>query len=108
VRGGCRASDPGHRLPRVQLAGVDIEPGQIASARQHLTGAGLEADLRVADGRQLPHGDGSFDHVWMLWLLEHLTKDDTLEVVREARRVLAPGGTITAIEVDYPTVQLGR
>jgi SAM-dependent methyltransferase len=97
----------GIAFPRVQLAGVDIEPRQIAAAREHLAGAGLEADLRVADGRQLSYANGSFDHVWMMWLLEHLTESDTVEVLREARRILAPGGTITAIEVDYATVQLG-
>ena len=97
----------GGAFPGVQLTGVDIEPGQIAAARAHLTARGLEADLRVADGRQLPFADGSFDHVWMMWLLERLTEEGAMAVLREARRVLVPGGTITAIEADYATVRFG-
>ncbi|MCA1701109.1 MAG: class I SAM-dependent methyltransferase [Actinobacteria bacterium] len=88
-------------FPRLQVSGVDIEPRQLEFAGGHLARAGAIADLRVADGRALPYADAAFDHVWMMWFLEHLR--DPLPALREARRVLAPGGRITAIEADYST-----
>ena len=91
----------GQEFPGVRLYGVDIEPKQLDYARGHLERAGVEATLVEADATALPFGDESFDHVWMMWFLEHVA--DPLAVLREARRVLVESGTITAIEVDYST-----
>jgi ubiquinone/menaquinone biosynthesis C-methylase UbiE len=91
----------GQEYPGVELFGVDIEQKQLDFARGHLQRSGVEATLREADALALPFTDGSFDHVWMMWFLEHV--GDPIAVLREARLVLVPGGRITAIEVDYST-----
>ena len=91
----------GQEFPGVRLTGVDIEPKQLDFARGHLERAGVEATLLQADALELPFADESFDHIWMMWFLEHIA--DPPGVLREARRVLVPGGVITAIEVDYST-----
>jgi SAM-dependent methyltransferase len=91
----------GQEFHGVRLHGVDIEPKQLEFARGHLTRAGVEATLLEADALALPFEDESFDHVWMMWFLEHLA--DPHAALREARRVLVRGGAITAIEVDYAT-----
>jgi ubiquinone/menaquinone biosynthesis C-methylase UbiE len=91
----------GQEFPGIQLTGVDIEPKQLEFARGHLERSGVDATLVQADALALPFEDESFDHVWMMWFLEHVA--DPVGVLREARRVLVPGGAITAIEVDYST-----
>jgi ubiquinone/menaquinone biosynthesis C-methylase UbiE len=92
----------GQEFPGLRLTGVDIEPKQLEFARGHLARAGVEADLLEADALALPFEDESFDHVWMMWFLEHIP--DAPAALREAQRVLVPGGGITATEVDYSTV----
>ena len=57
-----------------------------------------------ADALALPFEDESFDHVWMMWLLEHIREAPA--ALREARRVLVAGGALTAIEVDYSTCRV--
>jgi SAM-dependent methyltransferase len=90
----------GSAFPELELAGIDLVPAQIAYARQHLAGLGHpSADLRAGDATALPWPDASFDHVYMMWFLEHVP--DPHPFLAEARRVLRPGGSITINETDY-------
>jgi ubiquinone/menaquinone biosynthesis C-methylase UbiE len=88
-------------FPGLGVAGIDVAPEQIAYARQHLATLSHAADLRVGDAAHLPWEGESFDHVYMMWFLEHL--GDPSPFLAEARRVLRPGGTVTVIETDYST-----
>jgi ubiquinone/menaquinone biosynthesis C-methylase UbiE len=86
--------------PGVRLAGIDVAAEQIAFARRHLAGLGRgDVDLRQGDAARLPWDEGAFDHVFMMWFLEHVL--DSTPFLAEARRVLRPGGTVTVIETDY-------
>jgi ubiquinone/menaquinone biosynthesis C-methylase UbiE len=67
--------------------GVDISPYFSAEARQGV-------DLLLADLRQLPFGDGTFTKAYSLDVLEHLSPEALRGMLREAARVLSPGGAL--------------
>jgi SAM-dependent methyltransferase len=67
--------------------GVDIAPFFSADA---LSGI----DLLLGDLRKLPFADGTFTRAYSLDVLEHLSIDALTAMLREANRVLAPGGTL--------------
>lgn len=71
------------------VTGVDLSPSAIALARQNFAQHGLAADLREADGEQLPFPDHSFDFVYAHGVVQYTGHDRQL--VEECRRVLKPG-----------------
>lgn len=93
----------GQTFPGLKLAGIDLEDKQIKYASNHLKNLNLNnTDLRIGDATTLPWLDHQFDHLYAIWFLEHLPNPQL--VLKEAKRVLKPGGTITLTETDYRTM----
>jgi len=67
--------------------GVDVSP---FFAREALAGA----DLALGDLRKLPFADGTFTKGYALDVFEHLSREGLAGVLREASRVLQPGGRL--------------
>lgn len=72
---------------RAQVIGLDTGTFFAAEAR-----AGL--DLVVGELRRLPFADGSMTKAYAIDVLEHLSEEGLLAMLREVARVLAPGGAL--------------
>jgi len=78
---------------------VDPMPRHVEEARAH-PGPAL-AGARVGDARRLEEADASADAVALLGPLYHLTRrDDRIQALAEARRVLRPGGVVVAAAIS--------
>lgn len=71
---------------------IDISPGMLAACVENARRIGCDVEVRVADAEALPYPDGTFDLVVGHAVLHHLP--DVRTALREARRVLAPGGAL--------------
>jgi 27-O-demethylrifamycin SV methyltransferase len=96
---GCGIGEPAIRLAAahdITGVGISIAEGQVERANDRAATAGLAERLsfRVADAMDLPFPDESFDIVWALESLHHMP--DRWHVIREAARVLRPGGRLAA------------
>jgi ubiquinone/menaquinone biosynthesis C-methylase UbiE len=88
----------GYSVYLIDAVPLHVEQAREASALQQdvpLTGA------QVGDARQLEWDDKSVDAVLLLGPLYHLTsRDDRLQALREAYRVVRPGGVVAAAAIS--------
>ncbi len=88
------------RSPGACITAVDVSAASLGDARARIAAAGIgNVRFRQADLLAAPFPGGSFDHVLLCFVLEHLP--DPAAVLAALRPVLRPGGTITAIEGDH-------
>lgn len=86
--------------PGASITSVDISPDSLRQARAAVESEGIASvTFRQADIFNLPFADGSFDHVFLCFVLEHLREPE--RALQELRRVLKTGGSITVIEGDH-------
>jgi ubiquinone/menaquinone biosynthesis C-methylase UbiE len=89
---GCGAGTDLVRFARggAIVTGVDVAHSAIELARENFQQQGLHADLREADGEELPFPENEFDLVYAHGVVQYTS--DGQKLVDECRRVLKPGG----------------
>jgi SAM-dependent methyltransferase len=88
------------RSPQAQITSVDHSTASLALAEAAVSAKGLRnVKFKHADLYDLPFAAGSFDHVFVCFVLEHLRRP--LDALRALRSLLRPDGTMTVIEGDH-------
>ncbi|MHB8485225.1 MAG: class I SAM-dependent methyltransferase [Candidatus Acidiferrales bacterium] len=73
-----------------RVTGVDISDVMLDSARRRAAACGASVEWRQASAESLPYDSGTFDIVLAVTILCFVR--DPLQVVREVKRLLRPGG----------------
>jgi ubiquinone/menaquinone biosynthesis C-methylase UbiE len=86
--------------PDAMFTCIDCSAESLAEAEARVKKAGYKnATFQKADIYNPPFAPGSFDHVFVCFVLEHLP--DPARALASLMTVLKPGGTITVIEGDH-------
>jgi len=86
--------------PGAKITSVDISADSLVEAESNTRAAGIEnVTFQQADIFSLPFAPESFDHVFVCFVLEHLSRP--ADALASLRTVLKPGGTITVVEGDH-------
>src|SRR5205823_5178670 len=94
----CWLAAQGYAVHLIDPAPLHVEQALQASAQQ--PGSPL-AGARVGDARRLDCKEERADATLLLGPLYHLTeRDDRLQALREAKRVLRPGGLLFAVGIS--------
>lgn len=98
---GTITADLAQRVgPEGSAVGVDVEASVLQSAAAHAASRGVvNATFVEGSAYALPFPDGTFDVVHAHQVLQHLS--DPVSALREALRVLKPGGFLAARDSDY-------
>jgi 2-polyprenyl-3-methyl-5-hydroxy-6-metoxy-1,4-benzoquinol methylase len=92
--------------PDTAVLGVDHSQMLIDAARQLTADEGLSDNVsyHTGDTHHLPYSDHDFDIVTLHTLISHV--EDPQQVLREAHRVVRPGGTVAIFDGDYASLTL--
>jgi SAM-dependent methyltransferase len=86
--------------PDAQIVAIDVSAESVGQARATVADAGVaNVEFMQADIFDLQFGPGSFDHVFVCFVLEHVAHP--IEALLALKRLLRPGGTMTVIEGDH-------
>lgn len=98
---GAGAGAMAHHLlrttPDLHLVATDVDPDMCAAASRVLGAFAPRVTVQQADANDLPFADGSFDFVLSFLMLHHT--GDWQRTVREAMRVLRPGGRFVGFDL---------
>ncbi len=97
---GAQTLTLAQRSPDASFTSADVSAESLAEARRRAGAAGLaNVEFLQADIFDLPFGAGSFDHVFVCFVLEHLSRP--VDALAGLAGLVKPGGTITVIEGDH-------
>jgi protein-L-isoaspartate O-methyltransferase len=97
---GAQTVTLAQRSSDARFTSVDVSADSIAEAKRRVDRAGLtNVEFRQADIFALPFDAESFDHIFVCFVLEHLSRP--VEALAILKTLLRPGGTITVIEGDH-------
>jgi len=97
---GAQTITLARRSPDARFTSVDVSADSIAEAGRRADRARLtNVEFRQGDIFDLPFAGESFDHVFVCFVLEHLSWP--VEALAVLSGLLRPGGTITVIEGDH-------
>ena len=85
-----------HYPTEVRITAIELSPEMAELGRRRAAELGREIDLRVGDAERLEFADESFDTVVCTYGL--CTIPDDRAAIREAKRVLRPGGRLLLAE----------
>lgn len=97
---GAQTVTLAQRSPEALFTSVDVSVDSIAEAERRADRAGL-TNVRFLQGDifDLPFEAESFDHVFVCFVLEHLSRP--VEALALLNTLLRPGGTMTVVEGDH-------
>lgn len=97
---GAQTTTLARNSPDAHIVSIDISESSVVEARKKVADAGYaNVSFHRGDVFELPFRPESFDHIFVCFVLEHLSQP--IEALESLKKILKPEGTITVIEGDH-------
>jgi ubiquinone/menaquinone biosynthesis C-methylase UbiE len=97
---GAQTITLARRSPGARFTSIDLSAESVAETQRCVRAAGLtNVHVQQAEIFDLPFAPKSFDHVFVCFVLEHVS--EPVEALVTLRQMLRRGGTMTVIEGDH-------
>ena len=84
--------------PDAEVVGIDPDPKALARAQRKAGREALLVHLDRGFAEELPYPDASFDRMLSALMFHHLGPEEKEKALKEARRVLKPGGSLHLLD----------
>jgi ubiquinone/menaquinone biosynthesis C-methylase UbiE len=88
------------QYPKVEVVGLDPDPKALVRARRKAERAEVSVRFEQGFSDELPFPDASFHRVFSSFMFHHVPVDVREKTLREAQRVLVPGGSLHMVDFD--------
>jgi demethylmenaquinone methyltransferase/2-methoxy-6-polyprenyl-1,4-benzoquinol methylase len=85
------------------IIGLDFSPNMLSVGFSKLERSGLKDNVNLIEGNamELPYPDNTFDFATIGFALRNVP--DLIQVLKEMKRVVKPGGKVVSLELSKPT-----
>lgn len=92
-------------FPEAETVGIDIGAALLRYAHLRAEGLGIAVHFRQADAEHTGFEDASFDLVVSQIVLHETSPEATINIIRESRRLLRPGGVAVHLEIPFQAAE---
>lgn len=86
----------------VCTTGIDLDETMINLARKHSKGLMRPPEFILADARNLPYKDASFDYASISLAIHDKDRKLRSEIISEMKRIVKPSGVLLFADFNYP------
>ncbi len=96
------------KYPDADFVGLDVDENILRIAKKKMSKKGLDINIDIYDGFNLPYEDNTFDRVISSFVFHHLSTEQKKDILKQIYRILKPGGSVYILDFGNPQTWIAK